>query len=909
MKGATLESLMNENQPSNKSRMPAASSKRSRKLSASARKQKKKQAERVSNFAKFINGGQNNNNKSENQQQRLPPSHSSGPKDPQQESIGNNNKNEDVMSFFDKAVNQQSVVPINQQNALENETTSSSGAVFTQDMADINFDAIIQNHYDNAKESSSSEGSSSRLTQETMSSTTEDSNSASLPVAAQSNTTNNVNNNSSHAGRTQQPLSRMGSLDSVKSRTQQPLPRMGSLDSAKSRTQQPLSRIGSLDSAKSKPSPSLSEQQKARSEANRLRALRLLQQKKMNQRSPTSIEVAKKPQQRESIRQASAESGTASAAANPSQKSVTTNSSANAQITSQQPSHYAQHPHEAMKRNENSEEAEMASAGMDPSQESIESSTAPQVEGVSFYYDKEQEEQKESTSNRRKSGITLTQQGFVQRDVPKKRKIERETFPTDNHFPERHRGVSGIMFKKGDVWYSDRPEFDGWAFLIEHIDFQNKAHVIKAHAFLRLEKTFIGQQEAVKLEHTGWVLVKKHDDLPANGYIKLKDLSVRMSHDIPFHMHLENRHLALRYEEVGDIVSYYNKKGKPLSTSPNNQLQQPRVCDCFAGGGGMSAGIREAGFFSEKSYKVDLDAPACETLRANFPESTVFQTDIRDLNDNYRRNRINLLASLVDYLHMSPPCQGFSKVNTSGGCKDVQNNNCTLECIETVKLLQPSHLTMENVPGILDGRVVSRAERTKKSYLQEFIGGLLSQEYQVRICKRLNAKSYGDPQDRERAIVFGCKKGFVLPSPPPPTHGEEPHLKDVVTVRDALHDLECIEPTEDGKVWLNNGSLARGHYSKDTTRVENHEPDVELQADLPAKTVRKQNRIVHYNRKRNATILERARLMSFPDNYVFEGNKGVQSDQIGNAIPVCLATAIANAVKESFILGLHEPSS
>mmetsp|Transcript_18984 Transcript_18984/g.38244 ORF Transcript_18984/g.38244 Transcript_18984/m.38244 type:complete len:864 (+) Transcript_18984:22-2613(+) len=852
-------SLMNENQPSNKSRMPAASSKRSRKLSASARKHKKKQAERVSNFAKFIK-------KSENQQQRLPPSHSSGPEAPQQESIGNNNKNENVMSFFDKAVNQQ--------NALENETKSSSGAVFTQDMADINLDAIIQHHYDNAKESSSSEGTSSRLTQETMSSTTEDSNSASLPVAAQSNTINNVNNNSSHAGRTQQPLSRMGSLDSVKS----------------------------------KPSPSLSEHQKARSEANRLRALRLRKQKKMNQKSPTSIEVAKKPQQRESIRQASAESGTGSAAANPSHESVTSNSSDKAQITSQTPSHYAQHPLEAMKRNENRGEADTTSAGMDSSQESMEPSTAPQVEGLSFYYDKEQEEQKESSSNRRKSGITLTQQGFVERNVTKKRKIERETFPTEIHFPERHRGISGVMFKKGDVWYSDRPEFDGWAFLIEHIDFQNKAHVIKAHAFLRLEKTFIGQQEAVKLEHTGWVLVKKHDDLPANGCIKLKDLSVRMSQDIPFHMHLDNRHLALRYEEVGDIVSYYNKKGKPLSTSPNNQLQQPRVCDCFAGGGGMSAGIREAGFFSEKSYKVDMDAPACETLRANFPESTVFQTDIRDLNDNYRRNRINLLASLVDYLHMSPPCQGFSRVNTSGGCKDIQNNNCTLECIETVRLLQPSHLTMENVPGILDDKP-TRAERTKKSYLQEFIGGLLSQEYQVRICKRLNAQSYGDPQDRERVIVFGCKKGFALPSPPSPTHGKEAHLKDVVTVRDALRDLECIEPTKDGKVWLNDGSFAHGHYSKDSTRVENHEPDVELQPDLPAKTVRKQNRIVHYNRKRNATILERARLMSFPDNYVFEGSQGVQSDQIGNAIPVCLATAIANAVKESFILGLHEPSS
>jgi DNA (cytosine-5)-methyltransferase 1 len=895
-----VSKLMNENQPSNNSRIQATSSKRgSRKLSASARKQKKKQGGRVSEFTKIINNGH------QPEQQRLPHSHSSGAASQQEGSLGNDGGREDVMSFLDNAVHQQ------QQTALENETTSSEG-VFTQDFRDVNLDAILQdyNNSNSAKESSCSEGRSSRLTQDMMSSSTI-ANSASLTetAVAQANTKNEVKNNSN-------------------------------LNQEVGRTQQPLSRMGSLDSAASKPSP-LTAEMKEKIEANRQRALRRkrLRQQTMNQQSPSN-EVAQKPHPREeAMRPLSEEIETTSATVNPSQASRTSSTNGNAQIASQKPSHYAHHPLEEMR---NSEETDMTSAETDPSQESVASAhnSNVQMEGLSFYYDEEeQKEQNEPTSKKRKSvGTTLTQQGFVERNKPKK-KVERETFPTDTHFEREHRGNFFVLFRKGDVWYSGRPEFDGWAFLIDQIDFENCALVVKVHAFLKLEKTFIGQLEAAKLEHTDWVLVKKHRNLPTDGRIKLKDLSTRMTQDIPFHMHLNNRHLALRYEEDGDIVAYYVKKGKQLSSSPNNQLQ-PRICDCFAGGGGMSVGIRECGFFSEKSYKVDLDEHACETLRANFPDATVFKLDIRDLNEKYRRGMINLLASLVDWLPMSPPCQGFSRVNTSGGCKDIQNNNCTLACIETVRLLQPSHVTMENVPGkyysclqelamstylvvfinerinsvlsrfpgILDEKQVSVAERTKRSYLQEFICGLLSQEYQVRLCKRLNAKNYGDPQDRERVIVFASKKGYALPSAPLPTHGNEPHLKKVVTVRDVLSDLEFIERTKDGKVWLNDGSEARGHYFKGAI-VEKHEPDEELQPDMPAQTIRKKNQLVHYNRKRYATVLERARLMSFPDDYVFQGSQGVQSDQIGNAIPVRFATAIANAVKESFRLGLHEPPS
>ena len=129
-----------------------------------------------------------------------------------------------------------------------------------------------------------------------------------------------------------------------------------------------------------------------------------------------------------------------------------------------------------------------------------------------------------------------------------------------------------------------------------------------------------------------------------------------------------------------------------------------------------------------------------------------------------------------------------------------------------------------------------------------------------------------------------------------------------MTVRDAIGDLEDIDPTEDGIVMLDGGSEARGHYLQGTKLSEKHveQQNPVLQPDLPCTvTVRKHNALVHYNRKRNVTLLERARLMSFPDGFVFKGNHREQGDQIGNAIPVKFAAAIATAVKEAFKLGLH----
>jgi len=314
---------MNENHDA--SRMITSSKRGSSKLSASARKQKKKEQGRVSDFTKILNYSHQQNINHESDQQRLSHSHFWGAAPQHEEGSLGNSGSEDIMSFLDK------------QNGLENEATSSEG-VLTQDLADINMDAIIQDHHNNsnsAKESSCSEGGgSSRSTQDMMISSTTDDNSASLTAVTQTVTNIKVNNNSNP--------NQFG------------------------RAQQALTRMGSIDSAASKPSP-LTAKQKEQIEANRQRALRLkrLRQQTKDQQIPSN-EAAQKPHPHEEVmRQEGGEIKTTTAARNPSQASTASSSkNVNAPIAPLIPNPLE--TLEATKRK--SEASDVTSAGTDPSQ-------------------------------------------------------------------------------------------------------------------------------------------------------------------------------------------------------------------------------------------------------------------------------------------------------------------------------------------------------------------------------------------------------------------------------------------------------------------------------------------------------------------------------------------------------------
>ncbi|KAL7531945.1 hypothetical protein ACHAWF_003969 [Thalassiosira exigua] len=460
-------------------------------------------------------------------------------------------------------------------------------------------------------------------------------------------------------------------------------------------------------------------------------------------------------------------------------------------------------------------------------------------------------------------------------------------------------GRDSKLLKVGEIWESSERELKthGFAFTIE--DMHCEGGVWKAKysaAWIKLERTFIsGAHASVIKKHTGseWALVKRHPALPKDGKVILSKLCNRLTKGLP------NEKTSLCYE-MADVFthSYYYGLGKCKWTPPAQPSPSFTAMDAFAGAGGMSCGLKAEGI--NVKYKIEWNGAACKTLRLNFPDSDIIRDDIADhvnfakfCKDNKVEN-VHPRDTELLYTHGSPPCQGVSLVNTSGGANDAQNNKCTLIFLELVQFYQPKFASMENVVGI----------KTKGlDMLMQVEAGLLASDYQVQLCKVL-ASDYGDPQDRPRVILLVSKRGWRLPSIPEATHGGD-RLR-IRTARDALGDLELIEPTETGYAQLPDGTEILDHYKEGTEFSTKHDNNYRLDANRPANTIRKGNPIKHYKLNRYITARERARLQSFPDGFRFYGTPSEIRDQIGNAVPVELARAIGRSILKSYRHGRHD---
>lgn len=177
--------------------------------------------------------------------------------------------------------------------------------------------------------------------------------------------------------------------------------------------------------------------------------------------------------------------------------------------------------------------------------------------------------------------------------------------------------------------------------------------------------------------------------------------------------------------------------------------------------------------------------------------------------------------------------------------------------------------------------------------------------YEVKF-KLLNSANYGVPQKRERVIFIGKKKNGEI-THPEPTHSEhgENGLKKWVSVKEAIGDLE------DKKEDINFNHIITNHNEEFIEKIINtpigksvfgNYSDAFFRSypDQPSRTVKENHGgvFVHYKNDRVMTPRELVRLQSFPDEFIFEGSKSKQLIQIGNAVPVGLARAIAEHIKK-----------
>lgn len=338
--------------------------------------------------------------------------------------------------------------------------------------------------------------------------------------------------------------------------------------------------------------------------------------------------------------------------------------------------------------------------------------------------------------------------------------------------------------------------------------------------------------------------------------------------------------------------------------------------DLFCGCGGLSYGFEKAGY--NILLGIDNDAKALETFELNHQGSKSICGDITKVT--YEDDIKPLIGDeTIDVIIGGPPCQGMS---LSGPRKfDDPRNKLYLTYIRLVEEIKPKAFVIENVPGL----VGLFGGQIKDSIMQRFTDMGYDIQYKI-LC----AADYGVPQNRKRVVFVGIKNG----------HFEYPkEIDGKVSCSMALSDLPTLE-NELGNEDMPYLTKPQNHYQKimreNSSRVKNHiaaehsdkvkkiislVPDGGNYKNLPEEYINSRNFHVawtrfasdkpaptidtghrhhfHYKYNRVPTVRECARLQSFPDSFVFLGNKTQQFRQVGNAVPPLMAQCIAERLKET----------
>ena len=316
---------------------------------------------------------------------------------------------------------------------------------------------------------------------------------------------------------------------------------------------------------------------------------------------------------------------------------------------------------------------------------------------------------------------------------------------------------------------------------------------------------------------------------------------------------------------------YFYNRNELMSRRTKRRVGSIRSLECFVGAGGSLQGYKNVGF--DTICAIDNDHDAIATLKLNHPELNTYEGDITDFKEH-----VGVIGG-IDHIHWSSPCQDFSQANRSlNGSNQVAGKrdraDLSLLLVDYVQLKRPLTAVFENVCDIY--------QRKNVHYLKNITKRLMQLGYQVR-CTVLKACDYGDPQKRPRFFMFISKNNIPMPSIPAPTHGDASHLWPFVTTKEALDRVNDSLPNIQGRTL----SLLPQHG---VIRLKPHEcaPTIRAGSVTP----------FHYSKDRCINVREAATLQGFPLDYKFIGSLSSQYKQVGNAVPVELASAVANSIKQ-----------
>jgi DNA (cytosine-5)-methyltransferase 1 len=371
----------------------------------------------------------------------------------------------------------------------------------------------------------------------------------------------------------------------------------------------------------------------------------------------------------------------------------------------------------------------------------------------------------------------------------------------------------------------------------------------------------------------------------------------------------------------------------------DNADSRPILVDLFCGAGGLSLGLEQSGF--RPVFAVDFDRHAIATYKRNHPDVLAVEKDIASVT------AAEILASSggkeIDLIAGGPSCQGFS---THGKrVEDDPRNFLFHHFVRLVREVRPKFFLMENVKGLLTFR---------GGYFRDLIEREFAAAGYRVITQVVSAADYGVPQMRHRIVFIGTRTDVPLSLPRPTHGEGvlfTKSLKPTVTIDDALSDLPFLgeNVTSKDRKYLSRSQNAFQRYARSGVKsqsvtlhytkplsllsfniVRNVEEGKGLRSIEPSllpsrfQKMRKlksgalrrdcttlyfrpsrsrpsytitcnfrnvaSGPFVHPVENRAFTYREAARLMSFPDSYVFEG--AMLPRQIGNAVPPLLAQAL-----------------
>ncbi len=355
--------------------------------------------------------------------------------------------------------------------------------------------------------------------------------------------------------------------------------------------------------------------------------------------------------------------------------------------------------------------------------------------------------------------------------------------------------------------------------------------------------------------------------------------------------------------------------------------------DLFCGAGGLTEGLRQAGFYVLAGN--DSDESAGRTFAATHREAKFLAGPVQNISAAALLKAAQLKKGELDCLVGGPPCQAYSVYNHKRGMHD-ERSQLFREYLRLVEELNPRWVVMENVTGI-----------TSAGYgeaVKAILAGFEELGYHIEY-KVLRAEDYGVPQERRRVVFIGNREGIPIVWPEK-THGEG--LKPFTTIRDAIGDLPALtngedrgvqpyvhEPENEYQQMVRSGSNAVLNHAAPrlaSTNIERmkHIPAGGSWRDIPFELLpagmKKARRCdhtkrygrmrweglsstvltkcdlhwgayIHPEQNRVITVREAARIQSFPDWFQFKGSRTEQYVQVGNAVPPLLGLHIGRCIQ------------